>query len=579
MLAVAGAIGASSWLALDLTRPEGGVAIIWIASGLLLGILLTSPYHRWSAYILAALAGCFAAHTAFGDPTIAAAARAIASTLEACIVAFALRHWVGDVSDPEKLSRVSMVAPGASLAACALTALMIAILPLARGTESFALTFAAWFISHLLGLVIVATTFVVVRYRGMLFFVRPEWRWKFIVTMLPIAATTLFVFSQSRYPLLFLIYPPLLLAVFRHHFEGFVTGIAVVSLASIAATLLGYGPLYLITGASTQERFILLQVFIATACLSVLPVVVALSRRSHLQHALAYSEQRVRAIADNLPAVVTHINTQQRYTFANAYGGKIFGIDPASMIGRTMREVRGEELYATLKGHVEAALRGERVSFNGEQNVKGKHYHYQTDFVPDIAADGSVRGFYGMTFDISEQALAQQRLQEIAQHDSLTGLGNRNQFNEHLAQALARCRRSGRSIALVYLDVDHFKRVNDEFGHAIGDAVLCEFARRLQGNIRENDIAVRLGGDEFAVIIEDMIDAGTADVIARKLIAAMHPDIVVDGTRMQITTSIGIGLCLTATNAGNLKLAADNALYRAKVAGRNTYRLAEATEK
>jgi diguanylate cyclase (GGDEF)-like protein/PAS domain S-box-containing protein len=574
-LAVGVLIGSSSWLAIELSRPQGGVSVIWAASGLLVGILLTTSHRHWSAYIFAALVGDLIARAACGDPPIDAAVRGLATTIEVCVVAYVLRYCVGEVGDEANLSRVSRIAPWATIVACALSALLVAAVAADRATASFELIFVAWFTSHLLGIVILATMLVVVRSRGILRFARCVMRWDFLLTMCLVASITLLVFSQSRYPLLFLIYPSLVLAAFRHHFDGAVVGIIVVVIASVAATLGGLGPLYLIADSSGQERATLLQIFVAMACLSTLPVAVVLSQRSRLRRALADGKQFLRAITDNLPALVSHIDTQQRYTFVNAYRKEITGVDAGTLIGHPMREVLGEETYLTLKDHVEAALRGKRVTFDGTSYAGGKQYCYESTYIPDLEKDGTVRGFYAMTFDITERTLARQELQRIAQHDSLTGLGNRIQFNDRLAHALARYRRNGRPFALVYLDIDYFKHINDSRGHAVGDAVLCEFARRLRVNVRETDLPARLGGDEFAVIVEDSESANALDAIAKKLIAAMRPDIVAADDRIQITTSIGIAVCAAATaTAETLMLAADVALYEAKAAGRDTYRIA-----
>ena len=701
MLAVAGLIGFCSWLSIALTRPEGGVTIIWPVSGLLVGILLTSPRRLWPAYIIAALAGDLLARAAFDDPLLAIASRGIASTLEVCIVVYALRFFVGNVSDPASLQRVARVAMVSTLLACATSALIVAATSPGLGRASFNSIFAGWFTSHVLGIVIFATLIGVARGLGTSVFGRPGRHWKFARSIGLVAATTLWVFSQSRYPFLFLIYPPLLLAVFRHRFAGMVIGITVVMIISIGATVAGSGPFFLVADTSAQQRIWLLQLFIATACLLTLPVAVMLAERGRLaarlrdskqsyrmlanyshdlvmrlradghrlyvspsvkemlgwepgelvepcwdlvhpddrpmladamealyltgdvttvvyralhkdgryvwiealaqrvpsaqkdrpaeiiytgrdiskrvaaEQALADSERRLRAITDNLPAMVAYVDTGQRYTFANAFIGTVFGIDPASTIGRTIREVRSEQLYASIRPHVEAALRGERVTFESEFEANGRHYYHQSNYLPDFTADGAVRGFYAMTYDISELHAAKQELQQLAHHDSLTGLANRNKFNERLTLALAKSRRNKCPIALICLDIDHFKEINDTRGHAVGDAILCEFAMRLHANVRETDMAARLGGDEFVVIIEDIDSADVPEIIARKLLVAMQRNFVVNAAELHATTSIGIGFCRAGASADALMLAADNALYEAKSAGRNTYRVTE----
>ena len=282
VLFVASLIGFCVWLSIQVTRPASGVTIIWVASGLLAGILLTSPRRRWLVYIGAALAGNLLARALCGGALAEVFSRGVASTLDACLVAFALRVLVGDITDLSKLSLVVRVAMGSTLLACALSALMVATTAAAIGSASFEAIFATWFASHTLGMIIFATLFVVARNQRFALIGRRGERWKFVRSVCLVAATTLCVFSQSRYPLLFMTYPPLILVVFRHRFAGVVVGVTVVMLISVMATVAGSGPLYLVAGASLQQHTLLLQLFIATTCLITLPVAVVLTERLHL---------------------------------------------------------------------------------------------------------------------------------------------------------------------------------------------------------------------------------------------------------------------------------------------------------
>ena len=148
--------------------------------------------------------------------------------------------------------------------------------------------------------------------------------------------------------------------------------------------------------------------------------------------AVSRSEVRMRAIADNMPALIAHIDRNERYLFVNAMGANIFGIDIDDMVGRTVREVRGDEIYAVMQPHIDAALRGETVSFEGETVVGGIRYHYQSSFVPDRDAEGNIQGLYALTFDISRLKQAEEALERLARIDSLTGVANRRQFEEQL---------------------------------------------------------------------------------------------------------------------------------------------------
>lgn len=174
----------------------------------------------------------------------------------------------------------------------------------------------------------------------------------------------------------------------------------------------------------------------------------------------------------------------------------------------------------------------------------------------------------------AEEALAESRreLERMSRTDPLTGLANRRQLDERLAQALARLGRGGPPVALLYLDVDHFKQVNDSLGHAAGDALLREFARRLRDSVRVTDLVARPGGDEFVLMLEDPGPAG-AETVARKVLEATQVPIEAEGTALVVGTSIGIACARRPVEPASLMARADAALYVAKRAGRNRYHL------
>lgn len=295
-----------------------------------------------------------------------------------------------------------------------------------------------------------------------------------------------------------------------------------------------------------------------------------------LHQALARNEERLRAIADNLPTIIAHIDTDEKFTFANDYLGRLLGTSPESIVGRSMLEVLGPAIRDEVRPHVEAVLHGKSVTFEMQRVFGGQLRHYEASYVPDIGADHTVRGFYVLIFDISRLKCAEEELERLAQHDGLTGLANRNKFDDLLKRALARAERSGRSPGVLYIDIDHFKQINDTHGHAVGDAVLCEFARRLEQTLRETDLAARLGGDEFAVLVEDVASPEMLENIARKILAALQTAFVADNVSFTVGASIGIGVARPHSDAKSLLESADDALYAAKAAGRGTYRVAMA---
>jgi len=299
------------------------------------------------------------------------------------------------------------------------------------------------------------------------------------------------------------------------------------------------------------------------------------STRMRAEQALEAVQARLRAVTDNIPALIAHIDNQERYSFINDRGTRLFGIDKAGVIGRTVREVRGEEIYSEVKEHIASALRGHRVTFEGQATVLGQSYRYQTSYVPDIGPDGSQNGFFSFTFDITQLKDAEQRLEQMARFDSLTGLANRRYFDERLANTVARCRRQGSPLALLYLDIDRFKQINDSHGHAVGDQVLKQFAERLKGCVREGDLAARIGGDEFVLLAEGATTPADAAAIAAKIMAVMRTPMRIAGTEQTVTASVGIAFSHRGAGAEPLMAAADGALYQAKAAGRNTSRQVE----
>jgi diguanylate cyclase (GGDEF)-like protein/PAS domain S-box-containing protein len=298
-----------------------------------------------------------------------------------------------------------------------------------------------------------------------------------------------------------------------------------------------------------------------------------ITARVAAEQALAESQRRLLAVTDNIPALIAQFDAEQRYRFANAFHRKAFGLDPAGMLGRSLGEVHGRAAQGRLQAHVQAALRGETVLFEGEQELYGQLYHYQSHYVPDVAVDGAVRGFFALTFDITAQKQAQQELARLARYDSLTGAANRRHFEERLQQAIARSRRSGAALALFYLDIDHFKRINDSLGHGVGDEVIVEFSHRLSACVHDGDLVARLGGDEFVILVEDVATPAAAEQIAARLVVAMHDDVATSAGRVTITTSVGIAYASGSLDPIAVVALADQALYAAKKAGRNGFRL------
>ncbi len=188
---------------------------------------------------------------------------------------------------------------------------------------------------------------------------------------------------------------------------------------------------------------------------------------------------------------------------------------------------------------------------------------------PDRELTGEERNLLRAVADILAAALArlrgEERMRHDAVHDPLTGLANRTLLRDRLEQALARSKRKGGASGLLFVDLDNFKRVNDEYGHATGDAVLVELGRRLQNAVRPTDTVARLGGDEFVVVCEEL-DEETAVALGRRLHEALERPLLLDGIEHRLSASIGIAL--GQADPDGLLGNADAAVYRAKAHGR-----------
>jgi diguanylate cyclase (GGDEF)-like protein/PAS domain S-box-containing protein len=187
---------------------------------------------------------------------------------------------------------------------------------------------------------------------------------------------------------------------------------------------------------------------------------------------------------------------------------------------------------------------------------------------------GEMTGFVGIAFDITERRQMLDYVTHLASHDQLTGLAGRALMQDKTVQAVELARRLGTKVAVFMIDLDHFKRLNDSLGHAAGDQLLIEAARRLSRAVRSTDVVARVGGDEFVVVMPDITSIEDVEQCAASLVAKLTPEISIEGHQVQITASVGV--CIYpefASDAKHLLKRADSAMYAAKENGRNQYQI------
>ena len=174
----------------------------------------------------------------------------------------------------------------------------------------------------------------------------------------------------------------------------------------------------------------------------------------------------------------------------------------------------------------------------------------------------------------TERYRMREKLEQFAKYDSLTGLANRMLFHDFISGAIGRSQRSQRGLALMFLDLDHFKHINDTHGHFVGDALLVEVGLRLKASVRTGDLVARLGGDEFAIVLDDVGSSDDVHTIANNILDVLRPPCTLNGHAVRVSTSIGVVLFPTdGDSPDELVKAADSAMYEAKRHGRDTYRL------
>ncbi len=268
-------------------------------------------------------------------------------------------------------------------------------------------------------------------------------------------------------------------------------------------------------------------------------------------------------------------DADDRVVMVNAAFSKLTGYDAQAMVGKILDESPFGPIDVA-----EAKARDERLDRDGF--VAAEVPRVRKDGTPLSlwltascvrSADGTIRNYVRVFTDISPLKETQRKLEQLASIDSLTGLPNRRLLNDRLEQAAHRAQRSNKGMAVMFIDLDGLKKVNDTLGHGVGDLLLQEAASRLQKCIRLSDSIGRLGGDEFAIVLEDARNRADATAIGERIVAAFALPFILDGHCVTTAASVGIAIYPNdGTDAATLLKNADVAMYKAKQAGRNQFR-------
>lgn len=287
--------------------------------------------------------------------------------------------------------------------------------------------------------------------------------------------------------------------------------------------------------------------------------------------AAAASEKRLEAIANHVPDLVAFVDAAERFVFVNRAYARHFGLPADQITGLTLRELWGTPEYVASKPYLAQASAGQAVTYTRE-NAEGVAWEMTFQPAWNETKD-AVAGLHMFARDITGERQKLRSLEAQTLSDHLTGLLNRKGFDRRLQETMARADAGAYRAALLLVDLDDFKAVNDTFGHPVGDQLLVAFAERLRACVRNGDAVARIGGDEFAIILDNVSNPNTVERIAHTVVhAAMRP-FDIDGHRLVSTASVGSAMHLPdqGTSVSELFMRADMALYDAKRHGKACY--------
>jgi diguanylate cyclase (GGDEF)-like protein/PAS domain S-box-containing protein len=289
------------------------------------------------------------------------------------------------------------------------------------------------------------------------------------------------------------------------------------------------------------------------------------------QRAAGRSEARFRSLVQNSSDLIAVLDDQGEFIYLAPSVQSVLGFEPEELIGAHFAELLHSEERGAIQAALSAAARSTgNCTLELRMRRRDSSWCRLEAVVSNLLTDPSVRGLVVTGHDVTQRRELEEQLSHQAFHDPLTTLANRALFLDRVSNALERSRRTFLRVAVLFIDVDDFKTVNDSLGHAAGDELLVGVAGCLRDAVRDADAVARLGGDEFAVLLEG-VDAGQAEIVAGRLLDSLDRPIVVEGTEIFPRASIGIALGGAGASGSSLLREADAAMYDAKSAGKGRY--------
>lgn len=292
--------------------------------------------------------------------------------------------------------------------------------------------------------------------------------------------------------------------------------------------------------------------------------------------ALREAERRYHSLFDNAIEGIFRTTPEGQYLDSNPALARIYGFDSIEELGNSLRDIRAQ-LYVDPERRTEfmriVKARGSIGGFESQVYRKNGDIIWISENARAVIDDnGAVLYYEGTVEDITERKLYETRIQQQANYDTLTGLANRSLLNDRLQQAIMMAASYGTRLAVVFIDLDRFKYINDSLGHHVGDQLLCVMAQRLRACVRDSDTVARLGGDEFVLLLNGLSESDNLSSSMERMLQEIAAPWTMQNGQFDVTCSMGIAMYPDdGSDAQTLLKHADSAMYRAKERGRNNF--------
>ncbi|MBF8224375.1 diguanylate cyclase domain-containing protein [Halomonas sp. 328] len=298
-----------------------------------------------------------------------------------------------------------------------------------------------------------------------------------------------------------------------------------------------------------------------------------ITAQKRLEERNAVNDRRFQLLVENANDIIYSLTREGRLDYVSPNWTEMLGLDAEAALGRPLSEFIHPEdrpgLEAFLHELFHTGTKQQGVEYR-MRHADGNWRWHTSNASPMFDEDGNLATCMGIARDITERRAMEEKIRHMAQHDPLTGLPNRALFFSHLDKAIRLALRQGQPLALMFIDLDKFKPVNDTHGHGVGDRLLIAVARRMEARLRASDVIGRIGGDEFVVLLPLIRDRDDAHGVAEALCAALREPFAVDHLTLGVSASIGLALCPDhAEESQALAHYADQAMYLAKERGRD----------